>query len=133
MASLQLEIVTPDQIVLSRQVEYVGAPGIEGEFGVLPEHVPFISGLAVGCLYYKADSKTRYVFVSGGFAEVSDNTVTVLAECAEEAEHIDFARAERAFNRATERIAHKGSDVSLPRAEFALRRATYRLSLKNRG
>jgi F-type H+-transporting ATPase subunit epsilon len=131
MASLQLEIVTPEQLVLSKEVEYVGAPGLEGEFGVLPEHVPLISGLAIGCLYYKAGGATKHVFVAGGFAEVSDNKVTILAECAEEAEHIDFERAERAQKRASERIAQKRADLDLLRAEIALRRAISRLSLKN--
>jgi F-type H+-transporting ATPase subunit epsilon len=132
MASLRLEIVTPDQIVLSKDVDYVGAPGLEGEFGVLPEHIPFVSGLAIGGLYYKAEGRTRYVFISGGFAEVSDNKVTVLAESAEEAEHIDYARAEQAQKRASERLAQKAPDTSLPRAEAALRRAIERLSLKGR-
>ena len=131
MASLQLEIVTPDHLVLSKEVDYVGAPGLEGEFGVLPGHVPFISALAVGCLYYKAAGKTRYVFVAGGFTEVSDNKVTVLAECAEEAELIDFERAQQALQRANERIARKEHDINLVRAEAALRRATNRLSLKS--
>ena len=132
MASLQLEIVTPDHLVLSKEVDYVGAPGLEGEFGVLPGHVPFISALDIGCLYYKSSGKNHFVFVAGGFAEVSDNKVTVLAECAEEAERIDFGRAEQALKRATERLAKKEAEVNLVRAESALRRATNRLSLRAR-
>ena len=130
MASLQLEIVTPDRLVLSRQVDYVGAPGLEGEFGVLPGHIPFLSALAVGSLSYKAEGKTRYAFVAGGFAEVSDDKVTVLAESAEEACNIDFARAEAARKRAEERLAKKTDDINLMRAEAALARAVRRLSLK---
>lgn len=132
MASLQLEIVTPDQLVLSKEVEYVGAPGLEGEFGILPGHVPFLSALSIGCLYYKTSGKNHYVFVAGGFAEVSDNKVTVLAECAEEAAHIDFERAEKALKRANERIAQKAHDLNLVRAEAALHRAVNRLSLRGR-
>lgn len=132
MASLQLEIVTPDQLVLSKEVDYVGAPGLEGEFGVLPGHIPLISALAVGHLYYKTNGKNHYVFVSGGFAEVSDDKVTVLAECAEEAELIDFDRAEQALKRANQRIADKVHSLDLVRAEAALRRATSRLSLRDR-
>ena len=131
MASLQLEIVTPDHLVLSKEVDYVGAPGLEGEFGVLPGHVPFISALNIGCLYYKTEGKTRFVFVAGGFAEVSDNKVTVLAECAEEAEVINFERAEQALKRANERISQKAHAINLVRAEASLRRATHRLSLKD--
>jgi F-type H+-transporting ATPase subunit epsilon len=132
MASLQLDIVTPDQLVLSRDVEYVGAPGLEGEFGVLPGHVPFISALSIGGLHYNADGKTRWVFVSGGFAEVSDNKVTILAESAEESGSIDFARAEHARKRAEERLAKRGPDINVIRAEASLRRATVRLSLQGR-
>ena len=132
MASLQLEIVTPDQLVLSKEVDYVGAPGLEGEFGVLPGHVPFISALDIGCLYYKSSGRNHYVFVAGGFAEVSDNKVTVLAECAEEAELINFERAEQARRRANERLSRMEAEINLVRAEAALRRATNRLSLKDR-
>lgn len=133
MASLQLDIVTPDQMVLSRDVDYVGAPGLEGEFGVLPGHIPFISALSIGDLYYKADGKTRHVFVSGGFAEVSDDKVTVLAESAEEAENIDYARAETARKRAEERLAKHGDDLNVARAQASLVRATVRLSFRARG
>ena len=133
MASLQLDIVTPDKLVLSKEVDYVGAPGLEGEFGVLPGHVPFISALAVGCLYYKAEGKTHYAFISGGFAEVSDNKVTVLAESAEAACDIDFSRAADARKRAEERIAKKENDINMARAEASLKRAVQRLSLQARG
>ncbi len=132
MASLQLEIVTPDQMVLSTQADYVGAPGLEGEFGILPGHIPFLSALKIGGLYYKAGGKTRYVFVSGGFAEISNDKVTILAESAEEAENIDFARAEHARKRAEERLAQKSDEtINQIRAEAALSRATCRLSLKS--
>lgn len=133
MASLQLDIVTPDHLVLSKEVDYVGAPGLEGEFGVLPGHVPFISALTIGGLYYKAEGKTRYVFLSGGFAEISDNKVTVLAESAEEADSIDFLRAEQARKRAETRLAGHEDDLNASRALAALTRANIRLSLRGRG
>ena len=72
-STLQLEIVTPDKVVVSQTVDYVGVPGIEGEFGVLPHHIALLSALAIGDLYFRVDGKTEHVFVSGGFAEVSDN------------------------------------------------------------
>lgn len=133
MASLQLDIVTPDQLVLSKAVDYVGAPGMEGEFGILSGHIPFISALAIGGLYYKLEGKTHYVFLSGGFAEVSDNKVTILAESAEEATCIDYARAESARKRAEERLSGRADDVNLIRAQAALHRAIIRLSLRGRG
>ena len=131
MASLQLDIVTPDQLIMSRLVDYVGAPGLEGEFGVLPGHIPFISALRVGSLHYKAEGQLHYVFVSGGFAEVSDNKVTILAESAEEARRIDFARAEMARKRAEEHL--KMDNINTPRAVAALHRAMTRLSLQGKG
>ena len=82
-STLQLEIVTPDKVVVSQTVDYVGVPGIEGEFGVLPHHIALLSALAIGDLYFRVDGKTEHVFVSGGFAEVSDNKLSILAESAE--------------------------------------------------
>jgi F-type H+-transporting ATPase subunit epsilon len=133
MASLHLEIVTPDHLVLSAPVEYVGAPGVEGAFGVMAGHIPFLSALAIGALHYKAEGKTRYVFISGGFAEVSDNKVTVLAESAEAAEAIDYVRAENARKRAEERLAEvaRSERVDNMRAQASLQRAVCRLSLKS--
>ena len=78
-STLQLEIVTPDKVVVSQTVDYVGVPGIEGEFGVLPHHISLLSALAIGDLYFRVDGKTEHVFVSGGFAEVSDNKLSILA------------------------------------------------------
>jgi F-type H+-transporting ATPase subunit epsilon len=98
-----LEIVTPDKMVLKEEVEYVGAPGINGEFGVLPNHIPFLSALGIGGLYYKLNDKKYYVFVAGGFAEVTPTKVTILAEVAERAEDIDLERARRAQERAEQR------------------------------
>lgn len=132
MASLQLEIVTPDRLVLSEAVDYVGAPGIEGEFGVMAGHVPFLSALAIGGLYYKTGGKNHYVFISGGFAEVSGDKVTVLAESAEAAENIDTARAEQAKRRAEERLAAKAENINHQRANIALQRAVVRLNIKSR-
>ena len=131
MSALHLEIVTPDRLVLSVDTEYVGATGVEGEFGVLPGHVPFLSALDIGVLHYHVEGKIKYVFVSGGFAEVNNNAMTVLAESAEEAESIDFARAEEARRRAEARLAKKSDDLNHIRAEAALHRATQRLSLRS--
>jgi F-type H+-transporting ATPase subunit epsilon len=128
--ALRLDIVTPDRLVLSRDVEYVGAPGLEGEFGVLPGHVPLLAALTVGRLFYKTDGRTNWVFVSGGFAEVADDTVTILAESAEEAGSIDFERAEQARRRAKERIDARRAEIDLQRAVLSLARADVRLSLR---
>ncbi len=127
---LRLEIVTPDRLVVSSDVEYVAAPGVLGEFGVLPGHVPFLSALGVGNLHYNLGGKTYYVFVSGGFAEVSGDKVTVLAEVAERAEEIDVERARRAEERARARITKQQEAVDNARAAAALQRAIARMSCR---
>jgi len=133
MATLKLEIVTPDRKVLSEDVEYVGAPGIMGEFGVLPKHVPFLSALGIGNLHYKQNGKAHYVFVSGGFAEVSNDQVTILAEVAEKATEIDTDRASKAKDRAEQRVTAAKDKVDAARNQAALKRAISRISCKSSG
>ncbi len=128
--TIALEIVTPDRKVLAEEVEYVGAPGINGEFGVLPNHIPFLSALGIGSLYYKKDGKKRYVFVAGGFAEVSPTKVTVLAEVAERAEEIDLERARRAQERAEQRMRQQQEKIDHARAQAALARALHRMKTR---
>lgn len=130
---LLLEIVTPDRKVLSQDVDYVGAPGALGEFGVLPNHIPFLSALGVGNLYYKDSGKTHYVFVSGGFAEVSPEKVTILAEAAEKAAEIDVERARKAQDRAQQRLARSQEKIDYARAQAALRRSLARMSCRSSG
>jgi len=125
--SLQLEIVTPDKMVLSESVDYVGAPGYEGEFGILPNHIPFLSALLVGNLYYKKGGRAHYVFINGGFADISSNKVTILAESAEKAEDIDIERATKAKDRAEARLAKARDEVNYARAQAALQRAMARM------
>jgi F-type H+-transporting ATPase subunit epsilon len=128
---LQLNIVTPDNLILSRQVEYVGARAVGGDFGVLPGHVPFLSALAVGPLYYTADGRRKSVFVGGGFVEVSGDKVIVLAESAELAENIDPERALEAKKRAEKRLMHPEEvDIDASRAQAALMRAVNRLRVR---
>jgi len=130
---LLLEIVTPDRKVLSQEVEYVGAPGVQGEFGVLPNHIPFLSSLGVGSLYYKSAGKTFYVFVAGGFCEVQGEKVTVLAEVAEKAEEIDMERARKARERAEQRLTQQQEQIQFARVQAELRRAMARMSCVDSG
>lgn len=125
--SLHLEIVTPDRLVLSEEVDYVGAPGYEGEFGVLPNHIPFLTSLQIGSLHYKQDGKTHYAFVAGGFAEVSGNKVTILAEVAEKAEEVDYERARKAKERAEARLAQRQEKVDYARVQASLQKALARM------
>ena len=128
---LFLEVVTPQNAIVSEEAQIVVAPGSEGEFGALKGHTTFLTSLKVGTLRYKdANGKERYLFINGGFAEVLPDKVTILAESAERRQDIDTQRATGAKERAEKRIAAKASDTDLVRAEAALRRALYRLSIK---
>lgn len=125
--SLKLEIVTPDKQVLNEEVDYVGAPGVEGEFGVMPNHIAFLSALQIGNLYYKKGGKAHFVFLSGGFADVNSNKVTILAESAEKAEDIDLERARKAKERAEARMKQQQESIDFARAQAALQRALSRI------
>ena len=89
---LQLDVVTPERRVLSEAVETTTIPGLNGELGILPGHTPLISQLKTGVLSYTRDGKTSQLHVSGGFVEVRDDRVSVLAEIAERPEEIELAR-----------------------------------------
>jgi len=131
MAGLLLEVVTPERVVVSEQVEIVTAPGSLGEFGVLEGHVSFLTGIVPGALKYKKAGKDYYLAVTSGFCEVSENKVAILVDAAERAEEIDVERAMRAMERAKERLAKaRGEpDIDTIRAELALRRAIARLKV----
>ena len=129
MGTLQLEVVTPDKTVVSGEVEMAVCPGVEGEFGVLPKHVSLLSALKIGGLRYRSAGKDEHVFISGGFADVNNDVLTVLAESAELAENIDTARAMAAKERAEKRITGHDEKVDVVRAEAALQRAVVRLQL----
>ncbi|MCL4458079.1 MAG: F0F1 ATP synthase subunit epsilon [Nitrospirae bacterium] len=125
---LRLDIVTPHGLVLSEDVDEVAATGTDGEFGVLPGHVPFITTLKIGMLVLKKGSDTEYVFVSSGYAEVSPDKVVILADSAEKSEGIDVERAKAAMKRAEERLK-KAEEIDFVRATAALERATIRIQI----
>jgi F-type H+-transporting ATPase subunit epsilon len=122
-----LSIVAPDRSVLDEPVSSVISPGSEGYFGVLAGHVPFIAALRPGIVEYATASQTFHVAVSGGFAEVTPDKVTILADAAERATEIDLQRAEQALENA--RKALRGEDSSQTSAEAiqALERAMNRV------
>jgi F-type H+-transporting ATPase subunit epsilon len=125
---LKLEIVTPYGLVLSEDVNEITASGTEGEFGVLPGHVPFVTTLKIGMLTIKKDNKTEYVFVNSGYAEVLPDKVIILADSAERAEDIDVERAKAAMKRAEERLK-QAEKIDFARAMAALERATVRIQV----
>ncbi len=127
---VKLEVVTPDRLVLSENVDIVVATGSEGEFGVLHQHIPFLTTLQEGELRYRQGGNLQHMAVSGGFAEVTPEKVTILAEAAELAREIDIDRAKRARERAEKRLAAaKREEFDHARTEAALRRAMVRLKV----
>ena len=123
---IRLDVVTPYGLVLSEDVDELTATGTEGEFGVLPGHVPFITTLNIGMLVIKKDGQTVYVFVSSGYAEVTFDKVVVLADSAERAEDIDVDRAVAARQRAEDRFK-QAEKIDFARATAAIQRATIRI------
>jgi F-type H+-transporting ATPase subunit epsilon len=130
---LLFEVVTPDRKLLSAEADVVVLPGVEGQFGVLHGHVPFLSALDIGEMYYRDGGKTEFLSVSGGFAEVTGQKVTIVAESAEMGREIDIERARRALERAEKRLAAaKTENIDWTRAEAALRRAIMRMKVAAR-
>lgn len=127
-----LEIVTPERKVLSETVDIVMAPGELGEFGVLPGHIPFLCKLKVGELRYRVGATYRHIAIMGGYAEVLNNQVTILAAAAEAAIEIDVIRARAARERAERRIAEVRDKLEFARAQAALQRAIARLKVSER-
>ena len=125
---LTLEIATPTRLVVAETVDEIVIPGSQGYFGVLPGHAAFLTTLGVGELMYRIRRDERYLAVAGGFAEVRNDKVIVLADTAERPEEIDRARAERARDRAERRLAGRvEEEVDYERALAALARALARL------
>ena len=130
---LALELATPTRMVVAESVDEVVIPGSEGYFGVLPGHAPLLATLGIGELTYRIGRDERHVAVAGGFAEVRNDKVIVLADTAEAPQDIDRARAERARERAEQRLSGRAQDeVDSARAAAALARALIRLQVAGR-
>jgi F-type H+-transporting ATPase subunit epsilon len=125
--TMHVEVVTAERELYSGEADVVIAPGSEGELGILPRHAALLTTLKVGQLLIRLGGAEEPLFVSGGFLEVSNNSVTVLAETAERAEEIDQARAEAARRRAQEHLQQAQSDVERAELVGALERAVARL------
>ena len=134
---LTLEIVTPDRALLREEVDEVVAPGSQGEFGVLPGHTPLLSTLRIGELWYRQGQERHYLAIAFGFVEVLPDRVTVLAQVGERAQEIDVQRAERAKQRAEQRLAQTQPhltqvDFDIERARIALMKSLLRLQVASR-
>ncbi|GAB4266455.1 F0F1 ATP synthase subunit epsilon [Thermincola ferriacetica] len=124
---VKVEIVTPERIVFSEEVEFVVVPGEEGYLGILANHAPIVAALKIGVMKVIQNQKEIKLAISGGFMEVSKNKLVVLADTAERGDEIDVARARAAKERAEQRLASRTHDIDLVRAELALRRAIARI------
>jgi F-type H+-transporting ATPase subunit epsilon len=129
---LKLEVVTPERLLVSADVDEVQLPGSEGYFGVLPGHTPLLATLQVGELWYRIGAEKHFLAVAFGFAEVLPDRVTVLAQLAERPEDIDVPRAEAARKRAEERIARPAADIDFERARIAMMKSLIRLQVAAR-
>ena len=129
--SIELQIVTPDRMLVHEKVDEVEIPGVDGYFGVLPGHTPLLAALSVGELWYRKGQEKTHLAIAYGFAEVLPDRVTILAQLAERAEDIDVERAEAARTRAAQRIDQK-SDLDYERARAALQKSMTRLQVASR-
>ena len=127
--TFQLEIVTPTRLMVKEAAEEAQIPGSNGYLGILPGHAPLITELAVGVITYKASGATHTLSVAWGFAEVLPDKVTILAETAERPQEIDVERAQKAKDRAEQRLKSSDPQVDYTRAEDALQRAETRLNV----
>ena len=127
--TFQLEIVTPEKLVVKEAVEEAQIPGLNGYLGILPGHAPLITELGVGVITYRAGGATKTLSVAWGFAEVLQDKVTILAETVERPDEIDVARAQQAKERAEQLLKSNDPKLDYDRVQDDLRRAETRLKV----
>jgi F-type H+-transporting ATPase subunit epsilon len=131
-AHLRLEFVTPERALAQNDVDEVVLPGELGDLGVLPGHAPLLTALRPGEMWYRKGNERTYAFVAGGFAEIVQDRVSILAQVAERAEEIDIERAEAARRRAEDALIKPSSDTDLEIARLELAKAIARLDIARR-
>jgi F-type H+-transporting ATPase subunit epsilon len=125
---LRLEVATPERMLLKESVRQAQVPAANGYLGILPGHAPLLAELGTGVLVYELeDGQKKWMSVIGGYVEAGPDRIRVLANRAESADEIDFARAQAALRRAEERILHPAPGVDIARALNAAERARARL------
>ncbi|HEV8516171.1 MAG TPA: F0F1 ATP synthase subunit epsilon [Candidatus Limnocylindrales bacterium] len=130
---IQLEIVTPERLAYSDEVDMVICPGIEGELGILPHHAPLLTTLGVGELRIRKGAQEDYFAIAGGFLQVRPDKVVVMAETADLASDIDLQKAEQARKEAERALAEGFEEpADLSRARAALQRALLRIQVAER-
>jgi F-type H+-transporting ATPase subunit epsilon len=130
--TLKLEIVTPDAKVFSEDVEMVTLPGVEGEMGIYPQHVPLLTQIVPGEIIARKGGQDYFLAIGEGFVEVTPNQVSILADMAVRAENIDEAKAEEARRRAEARLAEHLDDEETARVQASLAHATAQIKVKHR-
>lgn len=130
---IELEVVTPQRLVLHEEVDSVELPGADGYIGVLPGHAPLLTELGIGVLTYHVNGQAHLLTVMEGYSEVLPDRVIVLAEVSERAAEINVQRSESALRRAQEDVAKAGpSDGDSKRAQSALERAMVRIQVASK-
>lgn len=124
-----LEIITPQKIIYQHQVKHIRLPGVDGYFGIMAGHAPFITSLAIGEIKVDLENDTKFFAASGGVVEVLPHTTSVLVETAEDASQIDIERAIYAKDRAKRRLTERVPGTDLERARDAWFRAVNRLKI----
>ncbi len=133
MSALNLEILTPERVLVREEVDAVEASGVDGEFGILPGHTQFLTILKIGEVRFAKGGKTVSLATSGGFAEVVEDKVTFLLDTGELAEEIDVSRAKRAMERAEAMLKTMSYDhADYRRQELALYRAIARIGVASK-
>ena len=131
---LTLELATPTRLVVATEADEVVVPGSQGYFGVLPGHAPLLATIGIGEVTYRVGREEYHVATAGGFAEVRNDKVIILADTAERPDEIDRARAEKAKERAERRLSGRAQEeVDFARCQIALARAMTRLQVSGLG
>ena len=129
MNSLFVEVVTVEKNIFSGEADYLGIPAEDGDIGILPDHASLMTLVRFGELVIRSNNKEEYFAVLGGFAEVNQNKVFILADACERIDSINEKRAQEAQAKAAERISSKNESLDIERSLSSLRRADLRLKL----
>lgn len=133
MTTIHLEVITPERVVFSDDVDFIVVPGFEGELTILPDHIPLFTKLKTGEMRIKKGSKEIYLAVTEGFLEVEPGSkINILADYAVRSEEVEVAKAEEAKKRAEEAMREKKSETDLVMAEAELRKALLELKVARR-
>jgi F-type H+-transporting ATPase subunit epsilon len=132
-ATLKLEIVTPDAKVFSEDVEMVTLPGVDGEMGIFPNHVPLLTQIVAGEIIARKGGKDFFLAIGEGFVEITGDHVAILADMAIRAENIDEAKAEEAKRRAEARLAEKLDHEETAAVQAAITHSAVQIKVKRRG